>query len=99
MAHKVAAFPTATRRSKYDVNTWFNGEIWKLIQGEDFTVPVPSFRGSLYNQANKKGFEIETRVLSEDDGTVALFVQKIGNKEKDTPAPKGRRAKAKAPAA
>lgn len=94
MAQKVQSFPKATRRSKYDVTTWFNGEVWKLIQGEDFDVPVASFRGSLYNQAKKKGFEIQTSVDS-SNGTTSIFVQQIGMKESTpTPAPKAKAKKA-----
>lgn len=92
MAEKIAAFPTATRRSKYNVSEWFDGNIWKLMQGEDFTVPVASFRGSLYNQANKKGFDIRTSV-NVKDGVTYLIVQKTGLKETPAAAPaaKGRR--------
>lgn len=98
MAERIAEFPAATRRSKYDTDTWFNGEIWKLIKGEDFKVPVASFRGSLYNQANKKGFEIRTSVHNRD-GVTSLIVQKTGEKKvTEAPAPKGRRKAEKAAA-
>lgn len=96
MAHKIAAFPKSTRRSKYDVAKWFDGNIWKLVQGEDFDVPIPSFRGSLYNQAGKKGFEIRTQV-SEHDGAPALVIQQVGQKD-PRPAP-AKKAPAKKAAA
>lgn len=97
MAQKIASFPAATRRSKYDTEQWFDGNIWKLIKGEDFDVPIASFRGSLYTQANKKGFEIRTSV-NVKDGVTSLIVQKTGEKSSDAPAPKGRRKSAKAAA-
>lgn len=100
MAQPIAAFPPATRRSKYDTDQWFDGRIWKLVQGEDFVVPIASFRGSLYNQANKKGFEITTRV-NVQNGQTALIVQKTGDKEaeaEEPAAPKSRRKNAKAAA-
>lgn len=98
MAHKIAQFPTASRRSKYDVDTWFDGNIWKLIQGEDFNVPIASFRGSLYNQANKKGFAIRTSVDTKD-GVTALIVAKTGNKPQAENASAKKPAKAKAKSA
>lgn len=91
MAEKIAVFPQATRRSKYDVKTWFNGDVWKLTEGVDFNVPVPSFRGSLYNQASKLGVKIETAVVINDNGSTSLVVHKTGKRE--IPAKPGRPAK------
>lgn len=89
MAKTISEFPTATRRSKYDVDQWFNGEIWELLKGEDFHVPIASFRGSMYNQAAKKGFEIQTSAVN-SNGRTALILQATPKADPDAPVAKGR---------
>lgn len=88
MAQKITVFPKATRRSKYDTKSWFDGDVWKLTHGEDFDVPVASFRGSLYNRAKLANVEIKTTVDKSDPDRIALVVQKTGTRKDETPAKK-----------
>ena len=93
MATKLEAFPTKTG-TKYDWDTFFNGDVWKLVEGEDFNVPMQSFRGALGAAKKARGLEVKTAKQTED-GKTFLVIQAVGKVEAPVAAPA---AKAKTPA-
>lgn len=90
MSTVVTEIPKATRTGKYDYKTLFNGEIHRLVQGEDFKVTPESVRGALYNRKaliNKAnpteqiGLTVQFR---EEGGKKVVYVQKLDKKKKAT---------------
>lgn len=88
MSTVVTEIPKATRTGKYDYSSLFNGEIHRLVQGEDFNVSPESVRGALYNRKallNKAnpteqiGLTVQFRT---EDGKSVVYVQKIEPKAK-----------------
>lgn len=56
---------------KYPWETWFDGRIWRLVHGEDFTVSPDGFRGSLNSAARKRGL-IVIAAIDYKNGVVEL---------------------------
>jgi hypothetical protein len=61
----------ATRRS-YDWDTWLDGNVWELVQNEDFDVSVNSFRSMGYQTATRRG--IRVRITQRED---RIFLQAV----------------------
>lgn len=86
MAQIVTAVPKATRETKYDYDTLFDGNLRKLVQGEDFDATLESFRGALYNRKaliNKENPEAQIGVsvkFRTEDGKLVAYVQKVAAK-------------------
>lgn len=77
MAKELSEFPQTRGRAvgQYPYDEWFNGKIWQLENGEDFTaVKTANFRGSLLEVARKRGLKIRTAIVN--DGK-SLVIQKI----------------------
>lgn len=95
MAEVVTQFPkTVGRPEKYPYAQWFDGQMWALKEGEDFTTSVDSLRGAINSAKNKRGVQVRTAsVLDPATGKHIVTIQKTGTLE-----PKPKTAKKKAPA-
>ena len=54
MATKLDTFTFAANagRGTYDWEAWLNGDVWRLTRGEDFKVPISSFRTAAFAAAH-----------------------------------------------
>jgi hypothetical protein len=52
----------------YPWDEWFDGNFWRLIQGEDFDCSIRSMEHQLRKKAVSKGLKVS--VNQEDDGVV-----------------------------
>ncbi len=104
MSKVVTEIPKSTREKKYDYESLLDGQIHRLVRGEDFEVAPESVRGALYNHktehnksnpANKIGLTVQFRT---ENGQSVVYVQRIPFKERTKAAPKATKAPAKAPA-
>lgn len=62
MARKVTELPGRSRNSEYPWDQWFDGDVWELEQGEDFTTSVEGMRSVLHGAAKRLGYALSTRV-------------------------------------
>ena len=56
-------------RGRYNWDDWFDGQIWRLEQGEDFEVDPSSFRSTITAAARRYEVSVRTSV---DGGSVVL---------------------------
>jgi len=71
---KVVQFPgrgrpkgtKSTSYTKYPWDKWFDGNTWQATQGEDFTVPVESFRIMTRAAAARQDMFCETSIQGND---------------------------------
>lgn len=56
---------------RYEWDKWLNGQVWKLTQGEDFTISVSNFRNSAFVAAGKRDLKVRT-TTNKADGTVVI---------------------------
>ena len=89
MASVVTAVPKATRETKYDYDTLLNGEIHRLVQGEDFTSTLESFRGALYNKkalinsaSPEAQIGVSVKFRTNEGPALVAYVQKVPAKAK-----------------
>lgn len=73
MARTVKTFPPdqrgrAPRVSKYE--PWLDGQVWKLVEGKDFTMPAKSLIPILRTLAKRRG--LKARAVVRPDG---VYVQ------------------------
>lgn len=61
----------STRTSKYPWDTWTDGSIWEVTQGEDYKSQSQTFRSILHTQATKIGKKVRANVS--DDRVVFQF--------------------------
>lgn len=64
MAVVVKAMPErwdGMRKSKYPLEKWFDGRVWKLKPGEDFDSHLSTARTSLSTLAERRDLRLETR--------------------------------------
>jgi hypothetical protein len=54
-------------RRKYDWDNWLDGQVWELVDGVDFTVPVRSMAAQVYQAAVRRGIGVSVSLL--DSGT------------------------------
>ena len=65
MGEQVTDFDWSTakgRKSRYPWDQWFNGETWKLVQGEDFKVDCKSFRDQAYGRSYYKRHKVRVSI-------------------------------------
>jgi hypothetical protein len=78
MAKKLAKFDFPNHgagRSKYPLDEWFNGSIWKLTRGEDYTITTAHMRSVLYTAARNRGLRLMSSI--QDDGnSIVISVYK-----------------------
>lgn len=65
-SHRTEGYPV-----RYDWDTWLNGQVWKLKQGEDFPISLPNFRNSVFVAASKRGVKVRT-TTNKTEGTVII---------------------------
>jgi len=63
------------RDSAYPLDTWFNGETWKIVQGVDFECGVASIRTLLHHHAKKRNLEVRSSL---QEGNNFLVFQTMG---------------------
>lgn len=61
-----------TRSVGYPWDEWFDGQLWELVPGKDFTGSAAGIRSSAYNAAKVRGVKVRTYYK---DGKV--YVQKV----------------------
>lgn len=67
MAEIIDEFPVSHHRnSKHPWDTWLDGRVWKIKQGEDCTVETDKFTRSVYAAARNRGLKARIRVLNGD---------------------------------
>lgn len=72
MAKVVESLPFTGKTSRYPWKEWFDGRVWQLTQGEDFSVSVESFRSTICASANRMHIKVVTRRKGKD-----LYIQAI----------------------
>jgi len=80
MARKIDEFEF--RGSEYDWDTWFDGSIWVLESGEDFTIKTDSMRSLAITTAKMRGLGLRTSV-NKDKNTVTLQAYEKKNGEQE----------------
>lgn len=63
------------RRPKHDWPKIFDGSIWRLRKGEDFTMSAKAFRRQVYSRAHEQGFSIHAVI--EDENTLVLQATQV----------------------
>ena len=58
-------------RGKYPYEEWFDGQVWKLIPGEDFNVSTESLRVCIYTAAKRRDLRVRT-TISAGDGSLII---------------------------
>jgi len=56
------------RREAYPYDDWFDGRVWRLVSGEDFTVNIRTMRFYIKKAAERRGLQ----VIVEHDGEVVI---------------------------
>ena len=59
MAKKLKELPAGTR-SRYPWDDWFDGEVWELTEGEDYTVSTDNMRTAVHSAAKTRGGKATT---------------------------------------
>lgn len=54
MGEVVGDIPPDQRESIYPWDKWFDGQVWKLTQGEDFTITPAGFRALAVKTAQRR---------------------------------------------
>ena len=52
--------------SKYRYDEWFDGQIWRLDQGQEFDVAPEKMRLVLKTAAHKRGFDININLIKDE---------------------------------
>lgn len=63
MAHMIEGTVQEFRR--YPWSEWTNGATWAVQQGEDFDIPVESFRSLLHGYGMRNGMTCKTKRMSD----------------------------------
>lgn len=66
------AKPAAGRAEQYPYGDWFDGAVWRLRRGDDFTVNPKSLRAAIHGAAKRRGVKVSTRIF----GNV-IMVQRV----------------------
>lgn len=77
MAKVIDALPARDNgrkgKSKYPWATWFDGQVWQLESGTDFTAKRDALRQQAYRAAKNRGLVLQIRKVGEKD--IALQAQ------------------------
>lgn len=66
MARVVADFTGKPEKvSKYPWTEWFDGRVWELERGVDFTPVLPNFRNIAYSKAKSAGKSLVVMIVSD----------------------------------
>jgi hypothetical protein len=52
-------------RERYPYGEWFDGAVWRLRKGEDFTVSPQSIRTGIHSAARRRGIKVATRIYGD----------------------------------
>ena len=98
MAEKIETFPERQPRSKYPIDEWMDGGVWRLVRGEDFEQPLTAMRALLYAAARRTQSKVRSRALREGDREIlTIQFESDGRREVARPPEHRRRAEAKEP--
>ncbi len=80
MARKVTEddnLTTATPgpETKYDIASWFDGDTWYLIQGEDYTITTESFKEHLRKLGRRRNIRLSIASVRTKDKVEAITVR------------------------
>lgn len=81
-------WPSTARGSKYDWDTLFDGQIYKLTKGEDFECDLESFRVQAYGAARNRGLFFRSSKMSETELAVQALKDSPNGKAPNGKAPK-----------
>jgi hypothetical protein len=88
MAKELKQFPeTRGRRkgeSQYDWDGWFNGKVWQLDAGEDFTSKIASFRSTIAEAARVRGIKVRTATVNDGKSIVIQALPQKGVQTRTT---------------
>jgi len=73
-------FAKRGRGSAYPYDKWFDGQIWKLEEYDDFDCKPTSLRSAFYAAAQKRNLELSTSIGVDTDGFGYVIVQAHVNK-------------------
>lgn len=85
MAEKLSEFPAhrrGVRTSQYPWDEWFDGSVWKLTEGEDFTCKPESLRSSATAAAAAQGLALKTSVDPDDNAVILQMTGKADPNKK-----------------
>lgn len=54
-------FETKGGVRKYDWTTWLDGQIYALVEGEDYEIPTENFRVAAHAAATRMNIKVRTR--------------------------------------
>lgn len=69
MVRELDTFPGQRQIRQHDFGKLFNGKVYELVRGEDFTCSVASMRRQIARAAGARGVRIKLR-RSESEGKV-----------------------------
>ena len=82
MAEKLNEFNFTRARNRYDWDRLFDGNVWELKEGQDFTTDVKTIRSSVYAAARRHDVQVRTQV--EGDNLVLQAVREdTGNEDSE----------------
>jgi hypothetical protein len=75
MATKRDSFPTnhRGRQQKYPWQTWTDGSVWEIRQGEDYDVPTENMRVNLHMKADSLLQKVRTQKINDQAGEGLVF--------------------------
>lgn len=80
MAEVITEWPSimrnSTRKSRYPWNEWTDGQIRKVVAGEDFESTLKTFVQGLYAYAKRNGYKVEVRQDTANDAAAFRFIPK-----------------------
>lgn len=65
-----------TRKSRYPWSEWTDGQIRRVVAGEDFDSTLKTFVQGLYAYAKRHGYKVEVRQDTANDAAAFRFVPK-----------------------
>ena len=78
MARKLSDWPEdlpVRSAQRYPVDQWFDGSVWELTKGVDFTCKVQSLRTALQAHAKKTHGSLRTALMEDGKRIVVQFVK------------------------
>lgn len=54
------------RCSKYPLDQWFDGRVWRVTRGKDFAMTARSFAKNVYTMAQRRGGTVQTATIDEN---------------------------------
>jgi hypothetical protein len=67
------------RAPRHDWDSWFDGAVWRLVQGEDFTSKMSSFRAQISFAGRARGKRVEVRNVEDAEGEILVQAFRNGS--------------------